>query len=180
MIKKKKEFYSLREMGEMVDLQKRQLINRMKKVKEKYKDNKQLLSFEGRSWKIHWTLRFEFDRVKTTNTEKEQKFISLVSINPHGNYDVAYNLELVNKAYKEISTASPVPVRIQYFIEQGELGKDYHTHFKINLTPDYQKLIKRAASVYTKTNTDVRYIYEEHQLMDYLEKDVTVQGFLSS
>jgi len=178
MIKKRKEYYSLREMGERVDIKTRQLKNRIKKVKEKYKDNKKLLWKGNKSWNIHWSLTHEFDRVKLTKVEKERKFVSVVSINPHGKYDVAYNLELLNKTYEEISSSSPIPIRMKYFIEQGEGGDDYHTHFLINLSPDYQKLIKRAANFYTRTNTDVRYIYEEHQLMDYLEKDVVEYGFI--
>ncbi len=173
-----KEYYTLKDLESIVDLKTRQLKYRMVAVKKKYQNNKKLLWKGTKSWNIHWSIIFEFDRVKLSNKEREMKSNTLVTINPDGNYDIAYNLELLNNLMKELSMVAPIPVKCLYFIEQGELGDKYHIHFVTNLTTDYSNLIRRHANCYTDTNTDVRCIHEEWQLLEYLHKDVRAQGEL--
>ena len=172
----KDEYYTLKELENIVDLKTRQLKYRMKTVKMKYADNKQKLYKGKKSWNIHRSIIFEFDRVKLTKRARELKGNSLVTINPDGAYDKEYNLELLYRLIADLREHSPAPVTCKYFIEQGESGYKYHIHFVTNLTTDYTNLIRRHANYYTKTITDVRCVYEEWELLKYLQKDIRAKG----
>lgn len=177
-IEEMKDYYNLREVGELVDIKERQLKNRMIKVKQKYKDDNRLLRRASREWRIHKSIVFEFDRIRVSKSEREKMLNTLVTISPDGHYDVDYLVELVNKLYTEINKESPVEVIIQYFIEEGELGGRNHIHFASNLSTNYTAKIKRHANYYTKCNIDVRNIFDVLQLVEYLKKGVKVQGKL--
>lgn len=172
----KKEYYNLKELKEFVDLKDRQLKYRVKEVAKKYKNQSDKISRGKRSWRIHKSIIFEFDRKRLSNAEREMMKHSLVTINPDGNYDIDYNKELLGKLIQDLIKVSPVDLVVEYFIEQGEWGDKYHIHFVTNLKPSFSRLIQRHANYYTKTNCDVRCVYEEWQLYDYLQKDIKEQG----
>lgn len=178
MVKKinNKDYYNLKELKQFVDLKDRQLKTRVKQVAIKYKDRPDLIKRGSKSWRINKKIIFEFDRRRLTKSERDLKMSTLVTINPDGNYDVEYNLELLMKLVSDISVVSPVDLKIEYFIEQGEWGGKYHIHFVTNLKKSFSKLIKRYANYYTNSDVDVRCIYEQWQLYDYLQKEIICQG----
>jgi len=175
---KLKEYYNLKELEGLVDLKTRQLKYRMKKVKEKYKNDDRLYR-DKKQWNIHKSIIFEFDRKKISKDARICKTNTLVTINPDGNYDVEYNYQLLKDLIRDLNIAIGIHVTCDYYIEQGERGQKFHTHFTTNLTPKFSRLIYRYANVYTRCNVDVRCVYEEWQLLDYLQKEIAAQGTIT-
>ena len=85
-----KEYYSLKELEDVVDIKKRQLKYRMIKVKKKYAGNNKKLYRGKKQWNIHKSILFEFERKKISKEARIYKSNTLVTIQPDGNYDVAY------------------------------------------------------------------------------------------
>lgn len=171
-----KEYYNLKELENIVDLKTRQLKYRMNKVKKKYSDNDKKLYRGKKQWHIHKSILFEFDRKKLNKEARLNKSNSLVTLAPDGNYDIEYNYELLKQLIADLSHYLNIPVTCHFYIEQGEMGHKYHTHFTTNLTDKFTRLIVRYANVYTRCNVDVRPVYEEWQLLEYLQKEVVAQG----
>jgi len=171
-----KEYYSLKELEDVVDIKKRQLKYRMIKVKKKYAGNNKKLYRGKKQWNIHKSILFEFERKKISKEARIYKSNTLVTIQPDGNYDVAYNYQLLVDLIKDLSEATGIPITCNYYIEQGERGQKFHTHFTTNLTDKFSRLIFRHANFYTRCNVDVRPIHEEWQLLDYLQKEIVAQG----
>ena len=105
---------------------------------------------------------------------------TLVTVSPNGHYDVESNMEILKKINEELNKNSSIPIKIEYFIQQGELGGKNHIHFITNLTMDYKKKLLRYANYYIECNVDVRPVYEVHELIDYLRREVKLQGVLMS
>lgn len=173
-----KQYYNLKEVGYIVDLKKRQLMNRIKKVKIKYENKPELLKRNKREWRIHKSIIFEFDRKRVTKSERLMRSNTLVTVSPDGHYDVESNMEILKKINEELNKNSSIPIKIEYFIQQGELGGKNHIHFITNLTMDYEKKLRRYANYYTQCNVDVRPVYEVHELIAYLRREVKLQGVL--
>jgi hypothetical protein len=175
MLKKEKEYYSLVEIEQLVDLKTRSVKYRMVEVKKKYKDNKKLLYKGKKNWNIHKSIIFEFDRKQLSVTERLAKYNSLVTISPDGNYDIEAlraALQLIKIEMEKID----VNASMFYFIEQGERGGLNHVHFVTNITPNFKNRIYRICNIYIKSTVDTRMIYEVRQLLTYLQKEVKAQG----
>ncbi|MBN4052343.1 hypothetical protein JYT59_01175 [Sphingobacteriaceae bacterium AH-315-L07] len=181
MIKKKKEYYSLIELETktIVDLKKRALLYRMEYVKEKYKNNNKLLFKSKGKWNIHESIVFEFDRLRRLKKDDRFDYQSLVTISPDGNYCKDALFEVIKDVYIQLEHIKE-DLKIQYFIEQGEMGLKYHIHFIVNLSYPYKNVISRASQHYIANNIDVRPVYLERNLIKYLRKEVKAQGYLTS
>jgi hypothetical protein len=175
----KKEYYNLNELVTIVDLKIRALKYRMLYVKVKYKNKRKLLFKKGKSWNIHWTILFEFDRIQLTKYEKSNNFNTLVTISPYGNYDYEALVAVVYQVYNDLKKIK-ADIRLHYFIEQGERGLLNHIHFITNLTHNHEKMIIRASKQLIICNTDVDCIYEKWKLLDYLKKEIKAQGELTN
>ncbi len=177
MLKREKEYYSLIEVVQMVDLKTRAVKYRMLEVKEKYKNNSKLLFKSKKNWNIHHSILFEFDRKQLTRMEKLAKYNSLVTVAPDGNYQVEALTEALKLIKLELNKID-ANCNMYYYIEQGERSGINHIHFLTNLSPNFEKRIYRLCNIYIKSNVDVRMIYEVRQLVKYLQKEVRLKGVI--
>jgi hypothetical protein len=172
-------YYKLNQLIEIVDLKERALKYRMLYVKIKYENRKDLLYKEGRSWNIHESIIFEFDRKRKTKRDDQFHHQSLVTIAPNGNYCVNALKEVVLEAYNQLIHTRG-DLNMWYYIEQGERGELYHVHFIVNLSRHFESVIRRACQHYISANIDVREVYLERNLIKYLEKEVRAKGVLQT
>ncbi|MCB9189474.1 MAG: hypothetical protein H6599_09380 [Flavobacteriales bacterium] len=179
MKKLKGNYYKLNQLSQFVDLQERALKYRMNNVKKKYQNRQELLYKDGRCWKIHESIIFEFDRKRNTKRDNQYHTQSLVTISPDGNYCKESLKEVILEAFEQLSHLRS-DLRIRYYIEQGERGSLFHVHFIVNLSSHFENAIRRACEHYIAANIDVRAVFLERNLIGYLEKEVRAKGFLKS
>lgn len=177
MVKKEKEYFNLTEVMEMVDLKPRMVKYRMLYVKKKYKNSKELLFKGNKSWNIHKSIIFEFDRQRITKKEEENKYRTFVTVSPWGDYDGQSMVEVAKDIHSELSKTHE-NIHLHYFVERGLKGELYHLHFVTNLSMNYRKALDRASRNLVICNTDVRAIYEQRELLDYLNKEVWEKGYV--
>ena len=168
-------YYQLNQIRNLVDLKDRALKYRMLTVKKKYANRRNLLYKKGRTWNIHHSILFEFDRARKTRKDDQ----SLVTIAPHGNYCTESLVKVVEEAHHQLSHLRD-DLKVRYYIEKGERGKLYHVHFLVNLSTNYESAIRRACSHYISANIDVRKVFLERNLITYLEKEVKAKGVLTN
>lgn len=177
MVKKEKEYFSLTEVMEMVDLKPRMVKYRMLDVKEKYRNNKNLLFKDNRNWNIHKSIVFEFDRRRITKQEEKNRYRTFTTVSPWGEYCVESIVEVAKDIFAELRR-SHSNVHIFYVVEIGENENWCHLHFTSNLSMNYSKLLERASRNLLLANVEVRRITNERNLSDYLKKEVMAAGYL--
>ncbi|MGZ0014825.1 hypothetical protein [Yeosuana sp. AK3] len=118
-------YYRLNELNKLTGLSSRMLKYKMLKVKNKYANAPNLLTKDGKSWQIHYSILNEFMPVNKlkSNTISIDNWTSFVTWNPFDNYDVDYHYQLI----KEIKAEVP-ETKIRYTIELDKRGNN-HVHF---------------------------------------------------
>lgn len=179
MRKAKGNYYKLNQLSQFVDLQERALKYRMNSVKRKYQNRPELLHKKGRSWRIHESIIFEFDRKRNTKRDNQFHTQSLVTVSPNGNYCKESLKEIVTEAYRQLSHIR-TDLHVRYYIEQGEKGGINHIHILVNLSTNFETVIRRACKHYIAAHIDVREVFLERNLIKYLEKEVMAKGVIKN
>lgn len=161
------EYYSLTELITIAELKYRQLLERVKIVKEKYKDNNKLIFKKYNKWFIHNSIVSEFKRKRKRIDYK--LFITIASKN---NYKIDYWKYIVfqlNRKLKNFDTS----IRVKYVIEKNK-RHIYHLH--IITTFSRLKILKRIVNESFLTddsndmNTKIKHIYNIRDLHSYFRK----------
>ena len=117
-------YYQLNQLEDLTGLSARSLKYRMTIVKDKYKDVPNLLTREGRCWKIHYTLIPEFLPIykKEQTNVVNHPWETLVTWTTLDHYNSAYHIQLIHEVKERLPSAN-----IAYVIEQDQRGAN-HIH----------------------------------------------------
>ena len=162
-----KKYYNLKELIPIVNLQYRQLQQRIKIVYKRYENKKELLYKKSNEWYIHASLVKEFKRIRKPIDYK--LFITIASRNQFGLDYWKFFINRLNKSLKKIDAST----RVKYVIEPTK--KDiYHLHFitsfsKLNII---KNLIKKddITNSTNDMNTKIKYVYDTKGLHKYFRK----------
>jgi len=122
---KKDKYYQLNQLMDITGLSLRMLKYRMLKVKDKYKDFKELLCRKSNKWQIHHSIINEFMPIrKKATTSNSIEWVCFVTWNTIENYDMDCHVELL----KLIKEKLPLGTRIKYVIEKDKRDVN-HVHF---------------------------------------------------
>jgi hypothetical protein len=127
----KDKYYQLNQLMSITGLSQRMLKYRMLKVKDKYKDFKELLFRKSNKWQIHHSIINEFMplRKKVISLSNSTDWICFVTWNTIENYQIDYHVQLL----KLIKEKLPLGTKIKYVIEKDKRGVN-HVHFLTNAT----------------------------------------------
>lgn len=160
------DFYSLIELVPMVNLQYKQLQNRLKVVREKYGIEKDKLYKKSNRWFIHKCLINEFDRKVYYIDYK--LFITIAAQNKTNIDYWRFIVKTINKRLKGISNS----FRIKYVVESK--NQNYHLHFITNCNNriELRKIFNDIPELtyLNKINVDITNVYEIKGLHNYFRK----------
>jgi hypothetical protein len=164
-------YYQLNQLGAITGMSTRTLKYRMKIVKEKYSNLPSLLNRSGKSWRIHYTIVYEFfPKYKKNQTNViNHKWETLLTWNTKDDYDVNYHIQLIKDVKKEIPN-----VNIGYVVELDGRGVN-HLHA---ITDGYKESVEVAVvSVLNKYIASNLYHYQiakinnHGSITSYLQKN---------
>ena len=157
-----KEFYNLKELTPIVNLQYKQLKNRVQEINKKYDDSKLIFKKQNK-WFIHKTIIKEFSRKR-----KLIDFNFFITISPEGFYPFSYLLKLVKHINKLIRKESPLE-RLKFVFERK--GKRNHIHIltTFNKKQRIRQIINEHIISETTLNIHYERLYTRYRI-DYLEK----------
>lgn len=159
-------FYTLKELSPIVNMKYRQLQERIKIVKTKYKDRCDLLYKKSNIWFIHQSLIKEFARKRKPIDYK--LFVTIASSN---HFDMGYWKYIIfrlNERMKNIDTST----RTKYVIELK--NNFYHLHFitTFGKYKQLQSMIKK--DFFTNNSNDmnslIKYVTKVNGLHEYFRK----------
>ena len=120
-----KDYLTLKDMSDTVDLCHRQIQTRFKDVLEDYPDEQDLILWRSNRWYIHESLTERFNRLR-----KKREYIWFVTISSKENYDEDCWTLVARDIHKELKKVDPIAVS-EYVIE---LRKDGTHHLHIRTT----------------------------------------------
>jgi hypothetical protein len=129
--KVKDKYYQLNQLMNITGLSERMLKYRMLKVKDKYKNFKELLFRKSNKWQIHHSILNEFMpiRKKVIQPSKSVDWVCFVTWNTIDNYDMDYHVELLKLIKEKLPSGS----KIKFVIEKDKRDVN-HVHFLTNAT----------------------------------------------
>ena len=165
-----KEYYNLKELQKICELKYRQLINRVKDVQNKYKENDPRIFKKSNQWFIHKSLIKQFNRKRKPNV----KYIYMITISPSpiNNYDKeAWHsiLKQLHKKFKGIESESVT----RYSIEKTENFTN-HVHFlsTVNNRTTIRNILDN--DYFTKkgneTSIVIESVWDQKGVIKYIEK----------
>ena len=162
-----KKYYNLKELVPIVNLQYRQLQQRIKIVNKKYENEKELLYKKSNEWYIHTSLVKEFNRKRKPIDYK--LFITIASKNQFGLDYWKFYIKKLNKSLKKIDAST----RVKYVIEPNKKD-NFHLHFITSFSKlkIIKNLIKKddITNSTNDMNTKIKYVYDTKGLHKYFRK----------
>jgi hypothetical protein len=171
-------YYKLNQLNEITGLSSRMLKYKMLKVKVKYANAPKLLTKDGKSWQIHYSIVNEFMPInqRKSNPISNDNWQTFVTWNPFDNYDVDYHYELIKEIKSEVPEA-----KIRYTIELDTRGNN-HVHFICDSpTSKTKKIVEKVLFKYFKWYEiiyQVNDIVNKFNSINYLTKSPIKSGTL--
>lgn len=170
-------YFKLNQLPEITGLKIRALKYRMVGIQKKYKNMPTYLKKEGRCWKIHYRIIYEFlpkKKRKATNIYTYD-WQNLVTWNLKENYDTQYHIELLNQIKEQL-----LEYNILYSIEIDSRNFR-HVHFitdapmdklkmAVNNTLHYFLTHKIGNKVNKEYHLEINKILNKYSLVAYLLK----------